>query len=190
MVIISITKLLMIMKKTLLLLLVSILTMSAYSQNSDIESYYKGIESYQDLHLSSDQIAKIKKLKREKGPQFAAIGKDRSLSGYEKGERKRALAQKYRAEMQSILNTGQVNTWEKRYGKLTPDYSMKDAISDDFDNALDALERKYEADKKAIENNRYLSKEERKAQEKALKNAYKIEKDNLKARKKAAKGNF
>lgn len=42
------------MKKILLLLLVSIFTMSAYSQNSDIESYYKGIESYQDLHLSSD----------------------------------------------------------------------------------------------------------------------------------------
>ncbi len=179
----------MIMKKTLLLLLVSILTMSAYSQNSDIESYYKGIESYQDLHLSSDQIARIKKLKREKGPH-PGYARQRYSALREKGERKRALAQKYRAEMQSILNRGQVNTWEKRYGKLTPDYSMKDAISDDFDNALDALERRYEADKKAIENNRYLGKEERKAQEKALKNAYKIEKDNLKARKKAAKGNF
>lgn len=58
------------MKKALLLLPVSIFTLSIYSQayDSDIESYYKGIESYQDLHLTSDQIVKIKKLKREKSP--------------------------------------------------------------------------------------------------------------------------
>lgn len=180
------------MKKTLLLLLVSILTMSVYSQSydSDVESYYKGIESYQDLHLTQEQIAKIKKLKREKGPKFAAIGKDRSLSGYEKGQRKRELAYKYRAEMQSILNASQVNIWEKRYGKLTPEQSMKDAISDDYEIRLDALERKYEADKETIEQNRQLDKSERKIKEKELKNAYKAEKERLKAQKAVAKGNF
>lgn len=178
------------MKKTLLLLLIGILSVSAYSQNGDIDNYYKGIESYQDLHLSSEQIAKIKKLKREKGPQFTAIGRDRSLSGYEKGQKKRELAYKYRTEMQAILNADQVKTWENRYGKLSPDHSMKDTISDDFEAKLDALERKYDADKDAIENNRNLSKEEKKAQFKTLKNAYKTEKENLKARKNAAKNNF
>jgi len=187
-----VTKLLMIMKKTLLLLLVSIFTFSANSQtnDSDVESYYKGIESYQNLRLTQEQIARIKKLKREKGPQFAAIGKDRNLSGYEKGQRKRELAYKYRTEMQSILNAGQVSTWEKRYGKLTPDHSMKDAISDDYDAKLDALERKYEADKDAIENNRSLDKYERKAREKELKNTYKAKKERLKAEKKTAKNRF
>lgn len=180
------------MKKTLLLLFIGIFSfaLSGYSQSYDVETYYKGIESYNDLHLTSEQIAKIQKLKREKGPRFAAIGRDRSLSGYEKGRRKRELALKYREEMHAILSEGQRTTWENRYGKFSPDYSMKDTISDDYEARLDALERKYDADKDAIEDNPSLSKEEKKAKEKALKNAYKAEKERLKAQKKVAKNQF
>ena len=61
----------MIMKKTLLSV-ISVFTLSAYSQASDIDSYYKGIESYRDLQLSAEQIAKIKKLKRKVGSKFVA----------------------------------------------------------------------------------------------------------------------
>lgn len=178
------------MKRCLLLLMAGAFALCAYSQQPDVESYYKGIESYRDLHLSSDQIARIKKLKREKGPKFAAIGRDRSLSGYEKGQRKRELAMKFRAEIHSILNENQSDMWEKRYGKWSPGYSMKDAISDDFDDALDALERRYEREEDLIENNRHLSKEERKARKKELKAHYKAEKESLKSRKKAVKRNF
>lgn len=178
------------MKKTLLSLLFLAFALTASSQEFNEENYYKGIESYQDLRLSSEQIAKIKKLKREKGPKFAAIGKDRSLTGYEKGQKKRELAQKYRNEIQSILTQDQVSIWEKKHSKLSADNSMKDIISDSFDDSLDALEAKYKAEKKAIENNYLLSKEERKTKEKALKSAYKAEKEKLKARKKAAKNKF
>jgi len=178
------------MKRILLLLIISVFALGAYSQQPDVESYYRGIESYKDLHLSSDQIARIKKLKREKGPRFAAIGRDRSLSGYEKGQRKRELAMKYRQEIRSILTENQSDMWENRYGKWSSEYSMKDVVSDDFDDALDALERKYDAEEDAIENNYHLSKDQRKAQKKALKASYKAEKEALKARKKAAKNNF
>lgn len=178
------------MKRSLFLLIICISASLAYAQQSDIESYYRGIESYSDLHLTSDQIARIKKLKREKGPRFAAIGRDRSLSGYEKGQRKRALAMKYRAEMQSILTENQVNIWEKRHGHLSPEYSMKDAISDDFDSRLDAMEARVEREIDAIENDWRLSKEERKARKKALKARYKADRETMKARKKAAKHNL
>ncbi|WP_029903642.1 hypothetical protein [Prevotella sp. 10(H)] len=174
------------MKKILLLLLVAILAVSLNAQTNDHENYYKGIESNQELRLSSEQIAKIKKLKREIGPQFAAINKDRNLSGYEKGERKRALAQKHRAEIRSILSENQITILDKKYG-VNSDGSLKDVISDKYDSRLDALERKYEADIDALEGNNSLSKSEIKARKKALKDAYKAEKDKLKAEKESAK---
>ncbi|MBK5720694.1 hypothetical protein JGH11_07395 [Dysgonomonas sp. Marseille-P4677] len=175
------------MRKTLLLLLISVFALCANAQTVDYENYYKGIESYGDLYLSSDQISKIKELQRSVGPKFAAIGKDRSLSGYEKGQRKRELALKHRAQIRSILNANQINTLEKKYGTIHEGDRIKDVISDSYDDKLDALEKKFEAEEDAIDDNPYLSKAEKKARIKTLKYNYKKEKENLKNQKKATK---
>ena len=55
------------------------------------------------LGLTMEQKMKIKRLNQEMGLQFAAIGKDPSLRGYEKGQKKRALAMKKREAIYKIL---------------------------------------------------------------------------------------
>lgn len=175
------------MKKTLLILLVGIVTISASAQTTQDETPYKGIESYRDLNLSTEQINKIKKLKREAGLEFAAIGKDRSLLGYEKGQRKRERAQKLRADIEEVLTKEQRSNWEKKHGEYTSLNDIKDKISDNFEKQSDVLETKYKADVKAVENNLTLSKEEIKAQKKSLKDNYKAEKKSLKEKRNRAK---
>ena len=171
------------MKKTLLLLLIGMFTFSVYAQNPEENLYYENIELSKDLGLTVEQVAKIKKLKKEIGPQFAAIGKDRSLSGYEKGQKKRALALKHRDEIKSILTKAQIDKWEQKYGNS----KGKNIISETYDISLDNLEDRFEADKKAIEKNNMLSKDEKKARVKELKAIYKAEKKRLKAQEEAMK---
>jgi len=180
----------MIMKKILLLLITSVFTLSVYSQDTDTDSYYNGLETYGDLRLTSDQVAKIKKLKREVGPKFQAIGKDRSLSGYEKGQRKRELAQKHRQEIESILTGSQISEWESKHGKYNSWNDAKDRISDNYDDRLDMLEKQYEREKDRIEDNYTLSKKEQKAQKEALKDRYKADKNRLKKEKDRAKRGY
>lgn len=175
------------MKKTLLLLLISTFALCSSAQTISYENYYKGIESYADLHLSPDQISKIKKLQREIGPRFAAIGKDRSISGYEKGQRKRDLALKHRAEIRAILTDDQMTILERKYGAIHQGDRIKDVISDSYDDRLDALEEKFETEKNAIDDNPYLSKSEKKTRIKELKAHYKVEKERLKKQKNTAK---
>lgn len=175
------------MKKTLLLLLISTFTLYLNAQTIDSENYYKGIESYADLHLSSDQISKIKELQREVGPKFAAIGRDRSLSGYQKGQKKRELAMSHRAKIRSVLNNDQIAILEKKYGTIAEGERIRDVVSDDYDDKLDALEKRFDVEKDAIKNNSNLSEDEKKTRVKSLKDDYKMEKDALKKQKKAAK---
>jgi len=175
------------MKKVLLILLVSILALSSHAQSAQNENYYKGIESYRDLQLTSEQIAKIKKLKREAGPKFQAIGRDRTLTGYEKGQKKRQLAQELRQEIEGVLTKNQISQWESKHGKYTSLNDVKNNISDSYDQKIDALEDKYDAEISAIENNSSLSKSEKKAQKETLKQRYKAEKNKLKAEKEQAK---
>ncbi|MBB4037154.1 hypothetical protein GGR21_003069 [Dysgonomonas hofstadii] len=175
------------MKKVLLILLVSTLALFSHAQSTQNENYYKGIETYRDLQLSSEQIAKIKQLKKEVGPKFEAIGLDRSLSGYEKGQKKRELALKHKQEIESILTKEQIGLWEKKHGQYTSLDNVRKGVSDGYDSKADALEDKYDAEKSAIENNTSLSKDEKKVQKEALKQKYKAEKDKLKAEKEHAK---
>ncbi|MFV0537493.1 MAG: hypothetical protein ACK5M3_08975 [Dysgonomonas sp.] len=175
------------MKKTLLLLLVSVLTLPACSQSSDNESYYKGIESYRDLQLTTEQIAQIKKLKKEIGPQFQAIGKDRSISEYEKGERKRILALKHRQDIESVLTKEQISKWESKHGEYTSLSDIRNNISDSYEDKLDKLEDQYKKEIDTIEKNSSISSNEKKARKEALKSKYKSEKELLKKEKKDAK---
>ncbi|MFR5758151.1 MAG: hypothetical protein ACLUE2_07835 [Bacteroides cellulosilyticus] len=74
------------MKKVILALVASAFVSFAYAQDVNFDSF-KRIESDRVLNLSADQIAKIKKLNKEVGPKFRAIGRS-NLPGYEKGQKR------------------------------------------------------------------------------------------------------
>lgn len=175
------------MKKMLLLFLVAVCSFGAKAQNADYDGYYQGLDTYKELNLSSDQIAKIKKLEREVGPKFAAIGRDRSTSGYEKGQRKRELAMKHRAQIRAILSDSQMDILEKKYGTIRNGDRIKDVVTDSYDDKLDALEDRFDAQEDAIKDDSRLDRYEKKARINALKQKYKADKAKLKAEKEAAK---
>ena len=69
------------MRKAILVFVASAFVSFTYAKDENFD-VYKRIESDKVLHLSADQIAKIKKLNREVGAKFRAIGKS-NLPGYE-----------------------------------------------------------------------------------------------------------
>lgn len=165
------------MRRDILILITSAFVLSAYSQNADFDSY-KRIESDKVMNLSTDQIAKIKKMNREVGAKFRAIGQS-NLPGYEKGQRKRALAIEHRNAIRKVLSESQLATWEKRYEHKYRNEDLRDSIKDSYETRLDKLESKYEREKERIEDSS-ASKETKKTQLKKLKNNYKAEKERLK----------
>ena len=166
-----------IMKKVILALVASAFVSFAYAQDVNFDSF-KRIESDKVLNLSADQIAKIKKLNREVGPKFKAIGQS-NLPGYEKGQKKRALALEHKAAIKAILSEKQVQLWEEHYGSMDNRKGLRGIMKGDYDHRLDQLEANFEKEKEAIENSS-LSKDAKKAKVKALKNKYKQEKERLK----------
>lgn len=166
-----------IMKKVILALVASAFVSFAYAQDVNFDSF-KRIESDKVLNLSADQIAKIKKLNKEVGPKFRAIGRS-NLPGYEKGQKKRALALEHKAAIKAILSEKQVQLWEEHYGSMDNRKGLRGIMKGDYDHRLDQLEANFEKEKEAIENSS-LSKDAKKAKVKALKNKYKQEKERLK----------
>lgn len=164
------------MKKILLTLLFSITVMTLSAQD-EFKGIYDGIENAKNvLNLSGDQISKIKRINREYADKFRAIGKDRSLIGYAKGQRKKALALEKQQQIDKILNQNQINIWKEKYGNS----DLKDTIEDKYEDKLNKLEDKYDKLIDDIEDNDRLSKEQKKAQTKELKRKYKAEKEKLK----------
>lgn len=174
------------MKKILLTLLFGtfVFTLSAQRGGQDL---YDGIENAKDvLSLTKDQVSKIKKINREYAEKFRAIGKDRSIIGYEKGQRKRALALEKRKQIDKILNKSQINKWKEKYGNR----DLDDAIEDRYEDMIDRLEDKYEDMIEDIEDNDYMSKSEKKAKIKELKRKYKDEKERLEKEEEKAKNKY
>ncbi|MDR2039521.1 MAG: hypothetical protein LBQ60_16480 [Bacteroidales bacterium] len=135
-------------------------------------------ETGKALNLSAEQITKIKKLNRDVGPKFEAIGRS-NIPGYEKGQKKRALALEHKTAIRQILTENQIKTWESHYGNMDDGEGLRDIIKDDYDIRLKLLEQNYEKDIKMIEKSP-LSEDEMKLKLKALKADYKNEKERLK----------
>ncbi len=104
--------------------------------------------------LSPEQVREIKDLKRQLRAEMQAIGRDSRLSGYEKGQKKRAVSIKYQKKINTI--TGNKN----HYDQYTEDRHERK-----YEKKLDALERRSD-----------LTEEQRKTRKKALKADYKAEK--------------
>ena len=142
------------------------------------DNQYEGLELSKKLNLTQEQTAKIKELNKGIGRQFATIGKDRSLSGQEKGQKKRELALKHKQNILNVLTPEQHALWENQYDRKNE--GIKNSLTDNLDDKLDILKDKYEKNKKAIEKNKSLSKTERKEMLNDLKTKYKAEKEQLK----------
>ena len=180
------------MKKTLVLLLVSLISLTTYAQEADDKDYYyyDGIENNKSMGITASQRKQIIEIKKGIGRRYAAIGRDRSLMGYEKGQKKRELSIQIRKEIYDVLNSDQRTNWDKniknssesftdfnkRYNKIERDI---DAIEDHIDDLEDEYDRKI----KAVERDGSLSKAERKYKKQSLKDQFKAEKRKLKGEK-------
>lgn len=89
------------------------------------------------------------------GPKFRAIGRS-NLPGYEKGQKKRALALEHKAAIRAILSENQIKAWETHYGSMNNGEGLRGIMKDDYDNRLDQLEAKFEKDKEALKIVLYL----------------------------------
>ena len=172
--------------------LFSMLTIGACSQTSQEKTnasteipsdLWEGgiLEDDSHLDLTQEQKMKIKNINQNIGARFREIGQDTSLSGYEKGQKKRELAIQHKKEIYEILTPSQISDWEKKHGGNRN--SIKDNYTDRIDDQIDALEDSYDDQKKAIEENESLSKEEKKALKKELESKFKAEKEKLKLKK-------
>lgn len=164
------------------------------NRSDKITFNHNDFENIPELNLSSEQIRKIKKIKQNIEAKFETIGINDSLSGYEKGQQKKALVLQYKKDIYNILTPKQKALWKNNHDNHdrhdnhnNHKDSIKDNITNTIDNKLDALEDKYKADKKAIERNSYLSQKENKIQKKALEATYKREKELLKNEKDSVK---
>lgn len=181
--------------------LVAALTVNAqdYDYYNDYH-YYDGIEYNNGYGITPDQRNRIISIKKNAGYRFAAIGKDRSLSGREKGERKRALSIQIRREINDILNENQRRDWDSRTSSpSSSSYSSSSGYTNnasltDIENRIRAIEyqikkeeREYDRRADEIDDNYLLPKEERKAQKRKLKNDWKYRKQELKDEKQRLK---
>ncbi|MGM5632060.1 hypothetical protein O2K51_14270 [Apibacter raozihei] len=130
-----------------------------------------------DLQLSSSQDQLIKEIYQKYRGKFEEVGRNRNITGYEKGVRKRELAYERKEEILKILNAEQRKIAENWSG------DVNDQNNDYLESQLETLENSYKVNKNNIENNTNLSKEEKKLKKEELENQYKIDRKKLKSRK-------
>ncbi len=130
-----------------------------------------------DLQLSSSQDQLIKEIYQKYRGKFEEVGRNRNITGYEKGVRKRELAYERKEEILKILNAEQRKIAENWSG------DVNDQNNDYLESQLETLENSYKVNKNNIENNTNLSKEEKKLKKEELENQYKIDRKKLKSSK-------
>ena len=131
------------------------------------------IEQPEYFGISNTQKNKIISLKKKAGRDFESIGRNRNLTGYEKGAKKREVSLKLQNDVTSVLNGTQRNQWTEFYKKT-------DAQKRAIDKQIDQLEDEYDADIKTIERKYSSDKTLMKSKKEERKTRYKKEKDLLK----------
>lgn len=161
--------------KKILIFSFSLLTISSFAQNGPNNNFGNVevlIERPDYYDISANQKNKIIALKRQASKDFERIGRDRSLSGYEKGRRKRQVSINLQTDINKILNQSQRNKWSKS--------DVSDYYKDRIDDRLDRLEDQYERDIDRIENKYSYDKNLMKRKKDARKAQYKRDKERLK----------
>lgn len=151
-------------------------TLSSYAQHRPNDGNDRDVEiliERSDYYgISNSQKNKIIALKRQASKDFERIGRDRNLSGYEKGRRKREVSIKLQRDIDKILNDSQRYKWSNSH--------KDDYYKDRIDDRLDRLEDEYERDIKRIEHRYSYDKELMKRKKEIRKAEYKRAKERLK----------
>lgn len=132
--------------------------------------------------LSDQQREKLIQRKRSIGKEYAAIGRDRSLSGYEKGVRKRELSIQIDKDIRLILGDTQYNNYKGKFKGYHKDYyeDRKDYHKDRIEDEIDRLEDQYERDIQRIERKYKYDKSALKREKEVRKAIFKRDKEALK----------
>lgn len=179
------------MKRVFILVLISIITCTAYSQNYKDNDYYyyDGLENYKGFSITGDQKSKIISIKKSIGRRHAAIGRDSSLRGPAKGEAHRKLNRQIRQEIYDVLDSSQRGKWDN-YRSSHSGWNSNNSIErkiDNIEDQIDDLEDYYEKLIDQVEDDRSLPKDVRKARKNALKAELKSKKKELKRQKESLK---
>lgn len=152
-----------------------------YSYAQEINSNQSnGIEATKVLNLSNSQIKTIKELNKKVNPQLAKIGRDISLSNYERAQKKKILALQHKKQIMGLLTPQQRQIWEDSYGKVSPNENIESIIKNEYNRSIKELEIGYLSDKQSIESKDSLDNHTKKNQLKTLKENYKKQKESLK----------
>ena len=150
-------------------------TISSYAQhrpndgsNRNVDTLIERADYYE---ISSSQKNKIIALKKQASRDFEHIGRDRNLSGYEKGRRKREISINLQRDIDRILNDNQRYKWSNSH--------RDDYYEDRIDDRLDRLEDEYERDIKRIERRYSYDKNLMKHKKEIRKSEYKRAKERL-----------
>ncbi|TDS51434.1 hypothetical protein [Myroides indicus] len=128
--------------------------------------------------LSEEQVEKIKQTKERLAKEFRAIGQDNSLSGKEKGLKKKTLAQNFKNDINKILSQEQQTLWMSEQMNRKINKSAQKGI----DYKLELLELEHESNLKYLEKNS-KDKETLKSKKEELNAKYKSEKEDLEKQK-------
>ena len=167
-------------------------------QNRQMKSHKKGTEMQQgqqkemikDLNLSDAQKAQFKANREANKAKMEALNQQDNLSVKEMRERKAALMQEQKAQMENLLTAEQKATVAARKtsmdgkrrnmdGQRGEAMKEKLGLSNEQGTKLKALNATTHAKVKAIQANESLSMEQKKAQMKAVRDAAKVERQNI-----------
>lgn len=177
------------MKRILVTLLITITSLSSYSQDYKDKdfSYYDGIENHKELKITPEQKERIIKIKKTIGKRHTEIGRDRSLFGYEKGKAHRKLNLQIRKEINNVLSSDQIEQWENNRESHKKESERIRSQKESVDDRINRLDEYYEDLIDHIEDNTSLTEEEKKIQKKEMKKELKSKKEMLKKEKEALK---
>lgn len=105
------------------------------------------VDQSEYYNLSPEQREKLIARKKRIGREYAAIGRDHSLSGDEKGAKKRELSKQIQADIREILTEEQYSEWSTSKSK----HHKHPIEKEDIEHKIEHLEREYEKDYKRIE---------------------------------------
>lgn len=169
----------MYMKKIFFFLTIWIFALSAIAQ-----------EDNNELNLSFKQIEQIKQINKEAYPKFEEIGRNIRLSGYEKAQQRRILILEQKKQIMVLLSPEQREIWENKFKMNSLDVDMRDVIKKDYDSRIKDMDELYNLNKRTIESNVSLDKNDKKKQIKSLQESYKTEKERLKGEREAVRNAF
>lgn len=168
------------MKKFIILLAIIAISLSVTAADtSDSSLYYDGIERYDNLQLSTQQLLKIDQINNEIVPGFNKASANFNKQNFFINEKQCNLALKHKLSVQNVLNYNQMITWRKKQCGLQPGEDLVSAIIGDMKTRQVEFNEDCENFKNEILSSQGLTTVQKKAYLKILDKVQKSEKKRL-----------